>query len=429
MLLSLLNGTAVLFRAEHTFSFFIFCAYFVWRWRGGEGTAPGKKRSDEAAGEHANPDNSAGTPRSPASEVFSPAHRGPGVIISLIILIAGYFLVPLPWNIRSYRAIERFNTVEPRPVNYAAARVPWTPPAIEIIRSLPAFAREGNFLLLTDLAGMRGMQEVTHQFVESWFKEEAGFVPRPLSPYTFVCNQGPLSFALANNELSDGGFSTRLLDPQRATKLAFGNPKHLRLFLEGYSVGAKFVREHPGDALRLFGRKLVIFTSGLTQGLTPLNLPLGIQGIRRPADQLGPMPGSAHVWPAAVLVLAGIGLIACRRRRGGGLCVLMIAAKTLVAVAFYGYVREAVSILPFFQVLVALGLETVLFAPLSRTWPQLSRAQLALVAGWVIVTGTVGLFSATQTLRYDISGSVDMTPLWGPGAFESQQPLEIRRIE
>jgi hypothetical protein len=121
--------------------------------------------------------------------------------------------------------------------------------------------------------------------------------------------------------------------------------------------------------------------------------------------------------------------MACLRRRAGGLCVLVIAVKLLVAVAFYGYVREAVSILPFFLVLVALGLDIIPLTPLLQTWPRLSRAQPALIVGCVLVTITVGLFSATRNIRYEISGNIDQTPLWGPGAFESQQPLEIQLIK
>jgi hypothetical protein len=427
LLLAVLNGVAVLFRAEHSLCFAMLCVYLVWHWRRGDRTGHRPGETGASRSKLAGSADSSKTLRRDQGPDVPITRRRPGVAIGLTILIVGFFLIPLPWNLRSHRAIQEFNTVEPRPLNYAAARVPWTPQAIEYIRALPAFAREGNFLLLTDLAASRGRPEVSRQFVEDWFKNEAGYVPRPLSPCSFVSIQGPLSFALANNDLSEGGFSTKLLDPQRAAKLALGAPRHLHLFQEGYAIGLQYLTGHIGDAIHLMGKKLGIFGSGLTQGLTPLNVPLSVEGPRRPADQMGPLPGTGRAWTIAILALAAVGLCVCARRRAGGICVLLIAYKALVALAFYGYVREAVSILPFFLLLVAIGLDAVLFAPVLRRWPRAEKGQSPLFIAGVLATIIVAVFSATQNPRYDVSGSVDVTPFWGPGAFESQQPLIIRQ--
>jgi hypothetical protein len=343
------------------------------------------------------------------------------------ILAGGFFLVTLPWNIRSYRAIQRFNTAEPRPIDYASARVPWAPDAVDYLRDLPAFAREGNFLQLTDRAAAAGVSPVTRGFVEHWFRTDAGYVPRPLSPWTFVSNQGPLCFALANHANADGGFSTTLLDEIGGpTGLSFGYPRHLQVFQQGYRLGLQYLVKHPGDALRLLGRKLAIFGGGLTQGLTPLNVPLGIAGVRRPADQFSADASAPWIWPSVMLLLAALGAGVCLRRRVGAVLLIVVAQKVVIALLFFGYVRQAASIFPFFAALVALGLDAALFAPLLRRRPRPALVPPILLAAVVAAIIGVGVFCATRDVRYDVFGGIDHTPQWGPGAFESHQPLTIR---
>ena len=57
----------------------------------------------------------------------------------------------LPWQLRGIRAIERFNEVGARPA-YEEAAPPWSAEAREAIERLPAFARNGNFLSVTEAA-------------------------------------------------------------------------------------------------------------------------------------------------------------------------------------------------------------------------------------------------------------------------------------
>ncbi len=424
LVLAGLHGVAVLFRAEHTLLFVALGAHLAWRWQRGGTTAAGVTPPRPAAG---------GTPTLPAGTAVCAAASAPprsrfGVVTGLAVLAVGYFLVPLPWNIRSYYAIQRFNTVEPRPLDYASARVPWAPDAIDYLRNLPAFAREGNFLQLADVAAAAGINPVTRDFVEHWFRADAGYVPRPLAPWTFVSNQGPLCFALANHANADGGFSTALLDEIGGpTGLSFGYPGHLRVFQQGYRVGLQYLVKHPGDALRLLGRKLALFGSGLTQGITPLNVPLGIAGLRRPADQFSAAASAPWIWPGVILLSAALGVGVCLRHRVGGVVLIVVAQKVVIALLFFGYVRQAASIFPFFAVLVALGLEAVLFAPLLLRRPRLAVMQPILVTAAVAAIIGVGVFCATRDVRYDVFGGIDHTSQWGPGAFESHQPLTIRQ--
>lgn len=410
--LAALHGIAVLFRAEHTLLFVLLGAYLAWRWR---------RAGKPPAGTSVNTPSAGGPPAAAARVRL-------GVVSSLAVLAVGFFLVPFPWNIRSYRAIQRFNAVEPRPIDFDAARPPWTPEAVAFVRDLPAFAREGNFWRLGDVAGAAGLSTVTRESVENWFRDEAGYVPRPLSPWTFVSNQGPLCFALANHARADGGFSTTLLDEDGGPAgLAFGYPRHLQIFQQGYRLGLQYVVDHPVDALRLLGRKLAIFGSGLTQGLTPLNVPVGTDGLRRPADQCSAPARAPWVWPVATLTLAAIGAGVCLRRGVGGALLIVVVQKVLIAVLFFGYVRQAASIWPFFAILIALGMEVALFAPLLRRQPRLAKAQPLLVtAAFAAIVG-IGTFCATRTVRYDVFGGIDHTPQWGAGAFESHQPLTIRQ--
>lgn len=476
--LGLLHGAAVLFRAEHALLALLLCGYLAWSWRvrtaspasvaptprsflpslagfgrrlaGQASAASGARRSGSALQNSNSPvcspaldsaaqdktpvrrvlQRTAGSanPRDEQDGLRSRAHPDGSILAGLAVILAGVFVVTLPWNVRSYYAIKRFNTVELRPVDYARSRVPWSRDAVDFIRGMPAFAREGNFRLLDDLAVRQGVAEVRRGFVEDWFRDEAGYVPRPLSPFVFVTNQGPMSFALANSAAATGGFSATLLDPESPTpvRLAFGNPRHLRLYQDGYGIGLRYLFEHPRDAAMLMGRKLRCFAAGLTLGLTPFNWPLGLDGIRPPVDQLTSPPSRALPWSILLLGFGIAGAVACMRRRNGAVWLLIVVYKLLVALAFYGYARQAASILPAFFVLVALGFEAMLIAPVSHRWPRVLSAirPLALAVAAALLLGA-GV-AVGSSFQYDVAGSTDTAPFWGDGAFESCRRLTIR---
>jgi len=441
-LLGAVHGLAVLFRPEHTLFVVLSLGWLALRRMSGDSA---RMRS-----------------------------MGRSAIAPLPVVLAAFVLLPMPWNIRSYFAIQRFNTVEPAMIDFARAQIPWQPEAIELIRSLPAFAREGNFRYLAHLAGEQGRSVVDAAFVRWFFDEHMGHRPRPLSPLVFVSMQGPLSFALANNELATGGFSTRLLDPNAVVELQLGNPRHLRLVQDGYAVGLSYLLDHPADAIRLIGRKLWIFCQGLGSGFIAWNLPLGLGGLRRPVDQWVAEPAARLniTWTMLSIALGLLGILACIRRGIGALWMLAILYKLLVTALFYGYARQAVSILPIWYLFVAVGLAQlaggsrklvrgrakvpagsspkirsdadprvrsgdaamlfaggrakILIAPLfSGPIPRLARNVLITASLALILAGAI---SARESRRYDVQGPIDLAPQWGEAAFESHQPLWIRRL-
>ncbi len=401
--LAVLHGVAVLLRAEHTLLFLMLAMYLAWRWHG------------EAVG---------GESRGAVGVAVW--RRRVGRLGAMVILVGGFLLVPLPWNIRSYVATQRVNAAEPGPLDFEALGLAWTDEAMAYVGSLPGFARGQCAQELTAAGVAGGEAEVTLDFVARWFAEEVGHVPRPLSAVTFVTSQGPLSFALANNALAEGGFSTALLNPERPVSLNFSDPRHLRLYQRGYAVGLGYLVGEPRAALVLFGKKLRIFGGGLTQGFTPWNLPLGVEGIRRPVDQVAARPGEGWAWSALLLLAGGAGLFVAIRRGTDEVWMVVLAYKVLVTLAFYGYVRQAVSILPVFFVFVALGIDGLLLGPLERWRPQLARWQAYAGAIVFVLAAVLCLAAGWRTVGYQVSGPITPAPALGRGAFECVGPLDIR---
>jgi hypothetical protein len=417
--LGALHGVAALLRAEHTVMFAMWLSFLAWHWL--------RRRAQVPCGSPTNADS----------------RRSSLALLGTLGVV--FFLVPLPWNIRSYRAINRFNTTQPRPIPYHEMAVPWSDGAKDVISRLPAFAREGNVRRLSRLAWQRGRKEVSAEFVSDWFRTEAGYVPRPLSPFVFISHQGALSFALANHAHADGGFSTRLLDtvmdappPQghvSVNDFAFANPRHLRLYQEGYWIGWNYLRSNPRAASALLWKKLTIFVAGLASGFGPTNAPLGNAGTRRPVDQftvtwesLASRPWAVLAWSLLIVTCVLAGLCECMKRRIGGLLALVLVYKLAISLAFYSYAREAVSILPVAYVFAAIGLKASV-ARRMQLWNITSPRWGKWLAPVVMIVLVLASISAGwRGWAYQVLGTGDPAPQWGQDAFESHQQLEIQRI-
>lgn len=405
-----LNGVAALLRVEHTLLMILWSGWLAWRWwRPLPSRSPDGRRLDgtEARGNN------------------GPTHGFGGLRIiaaRLALLGAVFVLVPLPWNVRAFRAIQRFNATSAGPIDYTGAPVAWQAEARAYLEQLPVFVRDPCFRVISEQARAASRSDVDELFVRTFFAQQMGYVPRPISPYVFISAQGPLAFALANRPNGDGGFSTEPLGG--ADALNFADPRHLRLVQDGYRVGWEHLTQ-PGEARRLLTSKFSLFAAGWTQGLTLANWPAGLIGTRRPVDQFT-ADDVPPVWSAAMLGLGVIGAGVCLLRRCGGAWLLVIVYKLLITAAFFGYARQAASILPVFYVLVAVALDALLLRHLVRWfagWP--ARLKLAALGASI---GLLLMNQAGRRVDYDVTGDAVPSPQWGANAFESHEPLSIQII-
>ncbi len=405
-----LNGVAALLRVEHTLLMILWSGWLARRWWNPlPSRIPEGRRLDRAEARGRNgPTPGFGRLRIIAAR--------------LALLGAAFVLVPLPWNVRAYRAIQRFNATSASPIDYAGAPVAWQAEARAYLEQLPVFVREPCFRVISEQARAASRAAVDEHLVRVFFAEQMGYVPRPISPYVFISAQGPLAFALANRPGGDGGFSTEPLGG--ADTLNFADPRHVRLVQDGYRVGWEHLTK-PGEARRLLTSKISLFAAGWTQGLTLTNWPAGLIGTRRPVDQFT-ADDVPPVWSAAMLGLGVIGAGVCLLRRRGGPWLLVIVYKLLITAAFIGYARQAVSILPVFYVLVAVALDALLLRHLAKWfagWPaRLKRAALGASIGLLLMN------QAGRRIDYDVTGDAVPAPQWGRGAFESHELLRIEMV-
>lgn len=337
------------------------------------------------------------------------------------------FSLCLPWSVIGSRAADRMNNVTKAAIQIESAAPPWTPDARAFLSSLPAFVRLPTFVQITREARAAGMSPLTADGVRTLLKQNYGYVPEPLRSPTFVSSQGPLSFALANHPQADGGFSkAALANPFDANpRLAITYPPHLELYNHGYAMGWVYIRDDFGGWLRLVGKKLSRFADGATLGFTARNLPLGLSGVRQPVDLITPLSGHAGWWKAAVILSIVAGVVVGAARRTGGVWMVIIIYKLIVTALFYGYARQAVSILPAFFFFAALFVDQLIrwaeaLLPVPLRWQR--------VIGLAVVLTVLGVdvYASRHAPVMRVDGSHERTPMkWGPGSFESAQRIEL----
>jgi hypothetical protein len=240
-----------------------------------------------------------------------------------------------------------------------------------------------------------------------------GRLSEPLPTFVPITAYGPLNFAFANNDLSDGSFSRRLLPSSGEERvLDLSDPEHLHLFLHGYSVGLEYIRGHPGDFLKLVLRKWGIFFEAWKLGWTQWNLPGGLNGLRRPVDLFVP---HSHAGVLLQLPLAILGLLALLRRPGGprrwcALVLLLTLLGMMTTALFFGYVRQGALLLPFWMTLVAAGLGWIAVRlRIERLAGSLTGVRPVL--GWPRILGVLALallameiWGATTHREYQATG-------------------------
>jgi hypothetical protein len=352
---SALNGVACLFRVEHLLFWILALGFFAVGW---------VREKDS------------GTLRRAAIAAF-------------------FFALPLlPWHATAWNAVRRFNeeprrltTSEERAVSSVEERlagIAWTPEARRGRDRLPSFLRRTASAFVLATVAYRGGREVRGEDF-AILDQAFGYRPRPLHRFPFVSSYGPLNFALANHPRASGGFDRSLLEeapPLGGGKesypaflvqglppvdLTFVYPPHLRLFNEGYSVGSRWIAEHPADFARLAVKKLEIFWSGAASGLTGWSFPVGLSGIRRPVDTVDPGDDAAATsWRIALLLASAAGVVAGRRNRTLVPWLLFLATRVAATVLFFGYGRQGATAIPVLAVLLGLAAEKAVPARAAR---------------------------------------------------------------
>ncbi len=394
--LGLLNGAALLLRAEHALLVALLLAYGAWRSRGAVGWWC-------AVGQAA-----------------------------LAVTVTAACCVP--WTLRSHAAAERFNTVVDQQIPYRTMQPRWTPGAEAYLESLPAFARADNFAMMSMLGQKGGAATVQEADVRGFFAQGWGYVPEPVAEWSLVSMKGPLDFALANHPLADGGFTRAgLADVQSAApEFAFARPSHLRMVNHGYAMGWEWITADPGRWRLLVREKLQRFADGVTLGLFVSDWPYaGGMHERRPVDVVTPVRGQAYWWQALVLALLAAGTVVALRARGGAAWVLVVLYKVLVTVAFYGYARQATSIAPATFAVIALGVDAAVTLVLARFAAGGHGAGMrwaGAAIGAVLVAGaawSAWLPPSVGIRTRQPEGKMVTAPEFGAGAFESTDWLLV----
>ncbi len=334
-----------------------------------------------------------------------------------------------PWAWRSHQALVRFNREGAR-IDFVRAQPPWTASARAELERLPAFAREGNFAFLTQLARQRGLARIDVGDVRDYFELEwAGYTPEPLPEWSLISSKGALDFALANHPDAGGGFSRAALRDGRddEPEFAFGRPSHLRLYLHGWRIGWNWISSDPLGALRACGAKLERWWAGASSGLGADNWPHGPASVRGAVD-LSRASAPARWWTLAMLVAVLSGAWIARTGVLGRMLVVVLVYKLAVCLVFYGYARQAASIGPVFAALIAFALEQAAAAANMR-WG--TAPELALKWSGIIAVALVALTSLRPTPLAPASSSAGLRshPLLGTGAFEAPFELELHVVD
>ena len=235
----------------------------------------------------------------------------------------------------------------------------------------------------------------------------------PLPTFVPITIYGPINLALANHAGADGTFSRSLMASASASGvLDLRNPEHLKFILDGDRMAWDWIRENPGAFGRLVLRKWARFFSAFRLGWTQWNRPGGLAGTRGAVDVFLP-DGAGSIWLTAPLAL--LGLCLCLASPGAprrwALVVLLLTSVGLVATGlFFGYVRQGLLYLPFWNVLIATALVGLwnlarrtrpLLPPAERPLPRLA---LRLFGGLALCLLLLEMWGARADRNYQATG-------------------------
>ena len=225
----------------------------------------------------------------------------------------------------------------------------------------------------------------------------------PISRAALVTAYGPVNFALANNDSSDGGFRPDLLTQIGAQgKINLEDPRQRRYFIHGYAEGRRWIAGHPAGAARLAVRKIDRLLDAFRLGFGVSNAPAGLTGSRPPVDLF--LPDTVLLkWPIVLLLAAGMALSFLPRYVEYRLCTLIVLHRLMITVLFFGYVRAMVMMLP-----VLLPLLLLPIVILAERIPQLRKAtEFAFGAATLLLMMQAIAVVSGGPRNYVASGSVD----------------------
>jgi hypothetical protein len=142
-----------------------------------------------------------------------------------------------------------------------------------------------------------------------------------------------------------------------------------------------------------------------------------------------PLPGEGILWRLALgvlLVLGALSLVRTGPRATPWL--LVVAAKLIVVLAYFGFARQAASIFPAIYLMLALGVERVLcLLDRLRPKPSTPRVRKATWAVALVILLAFEIGAATDARAFIAVGPQRPMADFGPKAFSSNFTLEIRK--
>ncbi len=248
----------------------------------------------------------------------------------------------------------------------------------------------------------------SHEGLAAVNRANADRLPRPLPEWVVVSAAGALNFATANNEHASGAFDTRMIDRlvpnRRGQQLDVADPEVNRLFVDGYRVGLTWMIDHPAQAVRLLMRKVRLAADAMELGYLQGNLPVGVSGDRRPVDLFTSRSGWLPLLQLALALLGAWRLLRSKPlpgidRRAWMLLLPHAITTAVVIVAFFGFVRFGMLLIPLLWILVGAGCLALLERlPWSPRWRQRPERGVCILLLFLLAVEIVGALSGPLTL-------------------------------
>lgn len=245
--------------------------------------------------------------------------------------------------------------------------------------------RRGSFTLLTRSTPLRSAAHRFGVFIIGTVLVIAPVTLRNAAlekDFVLIASQGGINYFIGNNAQSDGvsavvpglGEAWEYDDCERIAEREAGRrlkPSEVSGFW--YGKGREFLRTHPGDALRLHVRKLVLFWDSYELANN--------KDIYYFGNMSAVFRGLSWLHFGVIVPLAAVGLLALRRRRRcAALLLLFVAAYSATVIMFFVNARFRMPVLPVLLVLAAAGLVWLWDEMRGRHWLRLAAGLVCVAA-------------------------------------------------